>query len=186
MHEPVPAGIVALASTRLMPGHAAQLVRLRVVFRASAPLRPGCSPAASPASRRTSSASPPRLLGTCPGASFQLAGSPALPLPRRGTPPAPSLRRARARPRSGRRQQAHAASRRRRAVRSARRDAGGERPHAHPPRPSVPPPKRPRVAARLPRPSTLSVHPHPHPCLSRPPGPRLTRCRFTVRSLYCP
>jgi hypothetical protein len=80
MHEPVPAGIVAWASTRLIPvtPHSSSLWELSFcVWAASTGLVvdgvAGVAPNFHP--------SPPRLLGTCPGASFQLAGSPGLPVP---------------------------------------------------------------------------------------------------------
>jgi len=79
MHEPVAAGIVALASTRLMPvtPHSSSICELFFcTATASAGLAVGDFGVAA-----NFQASPPTLLGSCPGASFQLEGSLALPLP---------------------------------------------------------------------------------------------------------
>jgi hypothetical protein len=80
MHDPLPAGIVACASTRLIPvtPHSSSVCELFFcVSNASAGfVADGVAGVAANFQPR-----PLRLLGTSPGASFQLGGSPGLPVP---------------------------------------------------------------------------------------------------------
>ena len=83
MHDPVPEGIVAFASTRLMPV-TPQSSSIWELFWVTAAYSVGLLVIEGGVAGVAAyfQASPPMLSGTSPGASFQLAGSARLPVPR--------------------------------------------------------------------------------------------------------